>query len=332
LTDQLHDLQLQQSTLSAAKQTARQTTRTLDRKSHDLQTSLDSISIDEEDLTILKRQIADTTTSLSTAQEEFTHKSHDTQISHIEVKISTVDEDIKTIQTELTSTSAQSEFRAKIDVLKTDLAKKSQSQKTLMAANAERFKGLVWVELTSASVDSQINVLLRGKQEDLEEAERFADNLAREITQFDAKQTNTKELLRDKRKEKNEAYGKVMRELEEKIEDFPREVKVWEKEVVDFRELVLWRERADLGNYLRSSILVGFSGRCWFRRRRNMFVVCVCGMLVNLSCRSLLREYTPFPVRFGGVDDSLKNISLRRRRRRRNYYGNSKRQSTNWRC
>jgi hypothetical protein len=295
LTDQLHNLQLQQSTLSAAKQTARQTTRTLDRKSHDLQTSLDSISIDEDDLAILKTQIIDTTTSLTTAQEDFATKAHDTQISDIEIRISTVDKDINAIQTELTSSSAQSEFRAKIDVLKGDLSKKKQSQKTLIAANADRFKNLVGTELTPATVDSQINVLLRRKQEDLEEAERISDNLAREITQFDAKQTNTKELLRDKRKEKNEAYGKVMVELEDKIEDFPRDVDLWEVEVANFKELVLSGGGADLGNYRRSNKLVGFWARFWFRRNRIIVVVCVCGMLMSMSCRILLPEYTPSP-------------------------------------
>jgi hypothetical protein len=236
LTDQLHDLQLEQSTLSQQKQLARQTVRTLDRKNTDLQNSLDSITVDKDELSLNKTTIQEIEASLAACQDEYTQKSYDTQISNLEIQISRVDEDIKTIQTELTSTSAQSEFRVKIDVLKTDHAKKTQVQKTLIATHAERFKSLVGTDLTPTTVDSQINVLLRRKTEDLEDAERFSEGLAREITQWDAKQITCKEQLRDKRKEKNEAYSKVMAQVEDKVEDFPREVQLWEDEVVKIRE------------------------------------------------------------------------------------------------
>lgn len=238
MTDQLHDLQLEQSTLSQQKQLARQTVRTLDRKITDLQNSLDSITVDEQELPLLKTSIQDINTSLAACQEEYTQKSYDTQISNLEMQISRVDEDIKTIQTELTSTSSQSEFRVKIDVLKTDLTKKTQIQKTLITTHAERFQNIVGTNLTPATVDSQINVLLRRKTEELEDAERISEGLAREITQWDAKQITCKEQLRDKRKEKNEAYSKVMAEVEDKVEDFPRDIQLWEDEVVKIREYV----------------------------------------------------------------------------------------------
>ena len=239
MTDQLHNLSLQQSTLSQQKETARQTIRTLDRKIQDLQNSLDSISIGDDDLAILKSSIQETVTTISTAQDEFTQKSWDTQISDIEIKISRVDEDIKSIQTELTNTSAQSEFRAKIDVLKNDAAKKSQAQKTLIAANAQKFKAVVGTDLSASTLDSQINVLLRRKTEDLEEAERVADGIAREITQLEAKQNTCKEQLRDKRKEKNEAHAKLIPEVEQEIDEFPGLIKSWEENVLQLREYIL---------------------------------------------------------------------------------------------
>ena len=173
----------------------------------------------------------ETSTALESAQDEFTQKSWDNKISSIEIQISTIEEELRNIQTELTSTSAQSEFRAKIDVLKADLAKKTQTRSLAISSNAERFKNLVGAELTATTVDSQINVLLRRKADDLEDAERLLDGAAKEIAQYEAKVTTSKEQLRDKRKEKNEAYSKVMEICEVEIDEFPDLVKRLEDEV-----------------------------------------------------------------------------------------------------
>ena len=80
-------------------------------------------------------------------------------------------------------------------------------------------------------MDSQINVLLRRKADDLEDAERVLEGTAKEITQYEAKLTTSKEQLRDKRKEKNEAYSKVMEICEVEIDEFPDIVKRLEEEV-----------------------------------------------------------------------------------------------------
>jgi chromosome segregation ATPase len=233
LTDQLQGLNVQQSTLNAQKQTARQTMRTLERKINDLQSSLESLSVDEADLTILKSQMQDSNTALQTAQEEFTRMAWDTKISEFEMKISRVDEELKAVQTELTSTSAQGEFRAKIDVLKADLTKKTNAQRVIISANAERFKELIGTELTPAAVDSQINVFIRRKTEDFEEAERVLEGTTKEITQLEAKLNTCKEQLRDKRKERTQAHSKVMEVCDDTIDDFPRLLQDWEGNVMD---------------------------------------------------------------------------------------------------
>jgi chromosome segregation ATPase len=229
----LHKLNVHQSTLNAKKHTARQTMRSLERKINDLQGSLDSLSVDEADLMILKSQMQDTTTALQTAQEEFAKMAWDTKISDIEIKISRVDEELKAVQAELTSTSAQGEFRAKIDVLKADLTKKNQAQELVISTNAERFKHLVGSELTPASMDSQINVLIRRKTEDFEEAERVLEGTTREINQLEAKLNTCKEQLRDKRREKMRAHSKVMEVCDDSIDEFPDLLKNFEANVVE---------------------------------------------------------------------------------------------------
>lgn len=181
----------------------------------------------------------ETSTTLQSAQEEFAQNSWDTKISSLEIQISTGDEELRTIQTELTSNSAQSENRAKIDVLKSDLAKKSQAQNLVISSQAEQFKKLVGAELTSKTIDSQINVLLRRKTDDLEESERDLDGKTKEITQYEAKLTTCKEQLRDKRKEKNEAYNKVMEICESDIAEFPDVLKRLEDEVGTAKMYVL---------------------------------------------------------------------------------------------
>jgi len=235
LMDQIHELTFQQSTLSAQKQTSRQTIRSLNSKIEDLQNPLDSLSIDEADLTSIRSSMQNTSSSLQILEEEFTNKSWDQKISSLEQQVFSVDEELKSIQTELTSSSAQSEFRAKIDVLKADLNKKTQARRVLISSNAERFRELVGVELTATTADSQINVLLRRKADDLEEAERMLDGTAKEITQYEAKLFTIKEQLKNKQKERNEAYAKVMAVCEASIDDFPAVANEKEEDVTKLK-------------------------------------------------------------------------------------------------
>jgi chromosome segregation ATPase len=318
LTDQLQELTIQQSTLSAQKQTARQSVRTLDRKINDLQNSLDSLSVDESDLTILKSQMQETTTALQTAQDEFVAKSWDTQISSFELQISRIEEDLKQIQTELTSTSAQSEFRAKIDVLKTDLVKKQQAQKMLISANAERFQTLMGQELTISVSDSQINTFIRRKTDDLEEAERVHEGTAKEISQFEAKLNTCKEQLRDKRKEKNTAKGKVMEVCEQEIDEFPALIETFEKSVSEIK-LYSLPCRGGINKSDKSGQLdmPAHSLRKPFKRQmRNMFAV-YAGKILRLVIWTIsLNEYTSSKNVSANI--SLINKSPRRLRRKNN--------------
>lgn len=236
MTDQLHNLSVQQSTLSAQKQSARQSVRTIERKIADLQNSLDSLSVDEADLAILKTSMQETTSALQSAQDEFTQKAWDQRISEIELKIAQIDEEIKAVQIELTSTSAQSEFRAKVGVLNADKSKKIQARNLVISSNEDRFKDLMGQPLQVGTVDSQINVIYRRKQEDLEEAERILDGTAKETTQYEAKLNTCKEQLRDKKREKNEAYAKVMEICEDKIDDFPDILKSYEDTVSEIKK------------------------------------------------------------------------------------------------
>jgi hypothetical protein len=225
LAAQVQDLQGQQSTFTAQKRTNRSTIHTLESKISDLTHSIDALASDESELTLLKDTKQSTSNALQTAQGEFTEKSWDTQLASIEVQISTVDEQIKMVQMELTSTSAQSEFRAKLDVLKSDLAKKSQSRNMLVSSHAERFKKHVGNELKTSTGDSQINVPLRRKTDDLTEAQGFLSGTEKQISQYEAKLVAAKESLRDKRKEKKQAHLKVMNATEEDINSFPDVVK-----------------------------------------------------------------------------------------------------------
>ena len=80
-------------------------------------------------------------------------------------------------------------------------------------------------------MDSQINVLIRRKGDDLEEAERELEGKMKEISQFEAKLTTCKEQLRDKRRERNETGAKVMEVCESDISEFPEVLKRLEDEV-----------------------------------------------------------------------------------------------------
>lgn len=186
----------------------------------------------------MKQSTQDTTAALEAAQEEFAQKAWDQKSTEIDLKISQIEEEIKAVQIELTSTSAHSESRVKIDVLKGDLTKKTQARNVVISSTATKFKDLVGQDLTPTSTDSQINVLYRRKQEDLEEAERLLDGTSKEITQFEAKLNTCKEQLKDKKKEKHVAYGKVMEICGDKVEEFPDVLKAYEDRVSELKKWV----------------------------------------------------------------------------------------------
>jgi chromosome segregation ATPase len=227
---------VQQSTLSAQKQSARQSIRTIERKIADLQNNLDSLCVDGADIAVLKQSMQETSTALQAAQDEFTQKAWDQKSTDLDLSIAKIEEEIKNVQMELTATSAQGEFRAKIDVLRGDLSKKSQARNVTISSTASKYKDLVGQELSATSTDSQINVLCRRRQEDLEEAERLLDGTSKEITQYEAKLNTCKEQLRDKKKEKNTAHAKVMNICQDKIEEFPDILQGYEDQVFDLKK------------------------------------------------------------------------------------------------
>jgi chromosome segregation ATPase len=205
----------------------------LELKISDLQAQLDSLSLDESDLATLKVQVEETSTTLTASQTEFAAKNWDQTISTLEVQISTCEEEINAVQRELTSTSAQSDLRAKIDVLRGDITKKTQARTALIHTHAAKFKKHFEAELGENTVDSQISVLLRRRQDELEDAEKLLEGTTKEITGLEAKLTAAREQLKEKRKEKSRSYETLMDEaqLDDGIDSFPNLVKKFEDAV-----------------------------------------------------------------------------------------------------
>ena len=207
----------------------------MELKISDLQAQLDSLSLNESDLAALKAQVEETSTTLTTAQSEFAAKNWDHTISTLEVQISRCEEEINAVQRELTSTSAQSDLRAKIDVLRGDVTKKTQARTALIQTHAAKFKKHFETELGENTVDSQINVLLRRRQDELEDAEKLLEGTTKEITGLEAKLTAAREQLKEKRKEKSRSYETLMDEaqLDDGIDSFPNLVKKFEDAVAN---------------------------------------------------------------------------------------------------
>jgi chromosome segregation ATPase len=206
----------------------------LELKISDLQAQLDSLSLDESDLAALKVQVEETSTTLTAAQSEFAAKNWDQTISTLEVQISTCEEEINAVQRELTSTSAHSDLRAKIDVLRGDITKKTQARTAHIQTHAAKFRKHFEAELGENTVDSQINVLLRRRQDELEDAEKLLEGTTKEITGLEAKLTAAREQLKEKRKEKSRSYETLMDEAEDDgIDSFPNLVKKYEDTVAN---------------------------------------------------------------------------------------------------
>jgi len=236
LTDQYHDLTIQQKTLNAARQTSKQQIRSLDLKITDLQAQLDSLSLDESDLASLKAQVEETSTTLTTAQTEFAAKNWDHTISALELQISTCEEEINAVQRELTSTSAQSDLRAKIDVLRGDITRKTQGRTAQIQTHAAKFRKHFEAELGEKTSESQVSILLRSRQEELEDAERLLEGTTKETTSLEAKLTAAREQLKDKRKERSQSLQTVMDKAEpDEIDLFPSLVKESEYNVASVK-------------------------------------------------------------------------------------------------
>jgi len=206
----------------------------LELKISDLQIQLDVLSVDEVDLAALKAQVEETSAALTTAQNEFARKNWDQAILALEVQISTCEEEINAVQRELSSTSVQSDLRAKIDVLRSDITRKTQARTAQIRSQTAKFRKYVDADLQENSADSQVNVMLRRRQDELEEAEKLLEGTTREITGLEAKLTAAKEQFKEKRKERDVAYAKVMAtDSDAEIDEFPKTVKAFEDAVAD---------------------------------------------------------------------------------------------------
>lgn len=152
------------------------------------------------------------------------------------MQISTCEEEINVVQRELSSTSALSDLRAKIDVLRGDITRKTQARTAHINTHAARFRKHFEGELNDKTVESQVNVLLRRRQEELEEAEKILEGTTREITGLEAKLTAAKEQLKEKRKEKTRSYETVIEEFDpDEIDSFPNLVKQYENNVANLK-------------------------------------------------------------------------------------------------
>ena len=178
----------------------------------------------------------ETSTALTTAQSEVAAKNWDQNTSALEAQISTCEEAINEVQRELSSTSAQSDMRAKIDVLHADITKKAQARTVLIQTHSAKFRKHVEADLGPGTLDSQLNVVLRRRQDELEDAEKLLEGTTKEITGLEAKLTAAKEQLKEKRREKNQAYDTIMGKAEvDDIDSFPNLVKEYEINVEDLK-------------------------------------------------------------------------------------------------
>ena len=235
LTDQLHALTLQQQTHTATRQTSTRALRQLESKLQDLNANLDTLSTTESDVAQLKAAFAQTTSALETAQHEFDAANYDAQVAALEGQIAAVETELRGIQTELTTSSARSDLRAKLDVLRGDITKKESARTALVNAHAEKFHVVTGQHLDPSTNDSVLSHLIRRKQDDVDEATNRSQLATADRTAIEAKILAAKDTLKEKRHEKNEATKKLMDVSDEGVEGFPGLLADLEENVMGMR-------------------------------------------------------------------------------------------------
>jgi DNA repair protein RAD50 len=131
-----------------------------------------------------------------------------------------VEGELRTIQTELTSASAQSDARAKLDVLRSEISKKEAQREQLISSHGAKFGVLTGQHLDAETDDSVLNKLIRRKNDDVEESARTESAAQSDLTTFEAKIATARDQLKERRRERNEAQKAVMDVSEVGIEGF----------------------------------------------------------------------------------------------------------------
>lgn len=135
----------------------------------------------------------------------------------------------------MTSASAQSDARAKLDVLRSDITKKEAQREQLISSHGAKFGILTGQHLDPETDDSILNKLIRRKNDDVEESARTESAAQSDLTTFEAKIASARDQLKERRRERNEAQKAVMDVSEVGIEGFPALMAELEESMVDVR-------------------------------------------------------------------------------------------------
>ena len=135
----------------------------------------------------------------------------------------------------MTTSSAQGDLRAKLDVLRGDVAKKESARTALVNVHSEKFHVVTGQHLDPSTDDSVLSHLIRRKQDDLEEATNRSQLAIAERTAIEAKILAAKDTLKEKRREKIEAAKTLMDVSDEGVEGFPGLLENLEENVIGMR-------------------------------------------------------------------------------------------------
>lgn len=108
------------------------------------------------ELSTLQSEMKDKFVRIEKIKDEIKEAKYDTKIQDVTNKMRGLEEQRELLNTELKNLSLQADARAKLDIKRDDLKKKSQSMNDIIEINNPKFRTLVGLDIRLATVEKDV--------------------------------------------------------------------------------------------------------------------------------------------------------------------------------
>lgn len=113
------------------------------------------------ELTTLQEDIDEKTTRIEIIKAEIKDAKYESKIQEASNKIRALEETRESLNQELKNLSLQSDARAKLDLIRADLKKKTQDVKDIVEVNNSKFRKLVGLDIRVENMERDVERTLR---------------------------------------------------------------------------------------------------------------------------------------------------------------------------
>ncbi|OCB89866.1 hypothetical protein A7U60_g2895 [Sanghuangporus baumii] len=166
------------------------------------------------ELSTLQADMEEKAARIESVKLEIKNATYESKIQEITNKIRALEEQREDLNQELKNLSLQADARAKLDLQRADLKKKTQDLKDIVDINSAKFRKLVGLDIRLEDMERNVDRTLSEKEKEADEAEKAFNDANANYRHLDSTVTNIMNQLKQKRSEFKALDKKLLDELE----------------------------------------------------------------------------------------------------------------------